>query len=391
MTPGRAWLVLFALIALGCPKADDTGVDTAETVLDEDWPDLPEVDEAAAAAMEQGSMPGLAVAIVAGGRVAWAGGYGLADIEAARAVTPDTPFMLASVSKTVTAVAVMQAVEDGLVDLDTDINELLAFEVDNTRVEGETIHPRHLGTHTSGIADNWHHLSNLVVEGDSAISLADFLEGYLVEGHTWYSGANYSAAMPGDSYDYSNVGASLFGFLVEVASGTPFDDHCDAHIFDVLGMEHTGWHLADLDPETLAVPYEMQGGEAVAVAHYGYPDYPDGQLRASVADLARFVAAISAGGALGEDRILSEALTAEMLSQQPYGGSGQGIIWYRTTMAGRTVWAHNGGDTGVATEIGFDPESGVGVLVLANTDWSTRVSAAFEDVQATLFEAGEGL
>lgn len=389
--PRRPWLALVAASALACPKGDDTGLDTADTGLDVVWPELPEVDGVVAAAMEQGSMPGLAAAIVADGRVAWAGGYGLADIEAERAVTPDTPFMLASVSKTITATAVMQAVEDGLVDLDADINAVLAFEVDNTRVEGETIHPRHLGTHSSGIADNWHHLSNLVVEGDSAISLADFLEGYLVEGHTWYSAANYSSDMPGDSYDYSNVGASLFGYLVEAASGTPFDDHCDAHIFDVLGMEHTGWHLADHDPEILAVPYELQGGEAVAVPHYGYPDYPDGQLRASVADLARFVAAISAGGALGGDRILSEALTAEMLSQQPYGGSGQGIIWYRTTMAERTVWAHNGGDTGVATEIAFDPDSGVGVLVLVNTDWNGRVSAAVEDVQAALFDAGEGL
>ncbi len=384
----RKLSLVFLLAALGCPEKPDTGdLDTGES----DWPELPEVDSAIADAMEAGNMPGLAAAIIAGGELAWVGAYGLADIENDRAVTHDTPFMLASVSKAVTAVAVMQAVEDGVVDLDQSVNELLSFTVDNPHIEGETITGRHLGTHSSGIIDNWSVLEQGYVEGDSPVALGDFLEGYLVDGGEYYTNRSYAASEPGVRYEYSNVGASLFGYLVEAASGTAFDDHCDARIFEVLGMEHSGWHLADHDVDSLAVPYEMRGGEPRAVAHYGYPDYPDGQLRSSVVDLAVFTAAVMNGGALGDARILSEALNAEMLTEQEFGGSGQGIIWYQWELSGRDVWGHNGGDTGVATEIAFDPTTGVGVLVLVNTDWTGAVTAGITSVQEALFEAGEGM
>ncbi len=386
-------LVWLPLLLLGCPKDPETGdVDTGDTAPLQGWPELPELDATIEEAVDAASIPGLAAAIVAGGDVAWVGTYGLADLEAERPVSEDTAFMLASVSKVVTAVALMQAVQDGLVDLDASVDTMLPFVVDNPHTKGEFVTPRHLATHTSAIIDNWNALGSEYAVGDSTVALGDFLAGYLVEGGDWYNAdRNYADREPGDRYEYSNVGASLAGYLVESTSGTAFDDHCDDRIFAVLGMEHTGWHLADHDLDELAVPYVMRGGELQAEEHYGYPDYPDGQLRASVVDLARFVAAVSAGGAWGEARILDEDSNAAMLEEQPYGGGGQGVIWYEFEIGGRSVWGHNGGDTGVATEIAFDPATGVGVLVFVNTDWNNPVTTAFETVQGALFEAGEGL
>src|SRR5512145_3096539 len=104
--------------------------------------------------MEEEQLPGLAAAVVQGDQLAWIRGYGFADLESERAVTPDTPFTLASISKTFIAVAMMQAIEEGTVTLDTPVNETgLPFVVDNPHLSDEVITLRHLATHTSRIVD----------------------------------------------------------------------------------------------------------------------------------------------------------------------------------------------------------------------------------------------
>ncbi|NOK63985.1 MAG: hypothetical protein GFH27_549325n127 [Chloroflexi bacterium AL-W] len=85
--------------------------------------------------------------------------------------------MIASISKVVTSVALMQAVEEGQFGLDDDINTLLPFEVNNPQVEGEVIIPRHLVTHTSGIVDNEEVYDASYAPGDSQIALGDFTAG----------------------------------------------------------------------------------------------------------------------------------------------------------------------------------------------------------------------
>jgi CubicO group peptidase (beta-lactamase class C family) len=104
--------------------------------------------------MAEAHMPGLAACIVKGGKVAWCNGYGLADIEANRAVTPDTVFLIASVSKTVTAVALMQLWENGAFELDDDVAMALPFAVDHPS-SGLPITYRGLLTHTASVRDNW--------------------------------------------------------------------------------------------------------------------------------------------------------------------------------------------------------------------------------------------
>ena len=127
----------------------DTGMDPAKAAL------LADLDVYIETEMTAGRIPGLGIAIIANNEVAYVQGYGWANIEDQLPVTPDTPFMLASISKVFTATAVMQVVEDGVFSLDDSINDLLPFEVDNPRVEGEDIQVRHLVTHSSGIRDRY--------------------------------------------------------------------------------------------------------------------------------------------------------------------------------------------------------------------------------------------
>lgn len=353
------------------------------------------LDRLVAGQMEAASIPGMGVALVSGGEVIWSKGYGQRSVQPSRPALAGTPFMLASISKTVTATAVLQLVELGVFGLDDDIATILDFPVDNPRVAGdEAITVRHLLTHTSGLADDedvWGGYpgepDSLYVFGDSPIALRDFVSGYYVPGGQWYDPArNFTADSPGTGYLYSNVAVALLGQLVESATGTPLDDWCDAHIFAPLGMADTGWHLADFTASDVAMPYEAVAGGYAGYGQYGYPDYPNGQLRSSAADLARFLAAYTNGGILDGSRILDQSTVDQMLTVQfPAVDPTQGLIWYYDSIGGRTVVGHNGGDYGASTDMFFDPATGDGVVVLVNVDDSGAVVRAMSRVEEALF------
>jgi CubicO group peptidase (beta-lactamase class C family) len=401
------WLLFsVSLCTVACAPDQEGGVDTEvpgptdDVVDDTDVPgptgtesedEWAEIDALIETHRSEAHIAGLAVAVTRPGDVVWTQAYGLANVDHNRAATVDTPFMLASVSKTVTGVAVMHASEANALTLEQDINTLLPFSVDNPEVDGETILLRHLVTHTSGIRDNWGNMP--YSDGDSPHALGAFLEGYLVEGGAWYDASeNFNNTLPGTSFDYGNMATALAGYTVEAATGTAFDDYCDTHLFDVLGMAHTGWHLSDFDPASVAMPYAYTDGEHVAYGHYGYADYPDGQLRSSITDLSRFLAAISNGGEIAEDRILQPETVDALLSPPvPEVDDGQFVFWYRSDVAGRTVFGHNGLDRGVATSMVFSPETGIGVILLMNTDWDTPVGDASDAIMALLFDHAESL
>ena len=121
---------------------------------DAGYPSLPTLDAAITEAMSDGNVPGVAACIIKDGETAWCGGYGYADLKAKRTVTPTTPFMLASTSKAVTGVALVQVIESGAIGLDDPINDHLDFDVRHPD-DGTPITARMLMSHTAGIADNW--------------------------------------------------------------------------------------------------------------------------------------------------------------------------------------------------------------------------------------------
>jgi CubicO group peptidase (beta-lactamase class C family) len=324
--------------------------------------------------MRSGRLPGLSAAIVHGGEVVWTDVWGLANIEAGRRVTPDTLFMLASVSKTVVATAVLQAIEDGLFGLDTHVNRILPFTVRNPVHPDDPITVRQLLTHTSSIRDNWTLLIASYVDGDAEMALGTFLRRYLSPTGADLSPTNYYSFGPGRAYRYANVGVSLAAFLVEAASGIGFDVWSERRIFAPLGMDRAGWHLEGLPRRDIAMPYAWSGekNEYVAFGHYGYPDYPDGALRTTASQLARHLGMVMSGGSWKGTRLLSEATVRELRRDQvPELEPGQGLIWWELQRDGRTLVGHDGGDDGVATVAFFDPADDLGVVALANGGWRT--------------------
>ncbi len=353
--------------------------------------------------MVQGGHPGLAALIIKNGQVVWSGNYGLAQVEPAVPVTDDTLFMLASVSKTVTTVAILQLWEQGRFGLDDDVNGYLPFRVVNPHFPDVPITFRMLLTHTSSIQDNSGMLygSRIYCEGDSPISLRDFVEGRLVPGGKYYA-SSYKVAPPGTVFEYSNFGFALLGYLVESISDIPFDVYTQLTIFEPLGMDSTGWHLADLGSASIAMPYRCNinssDGKSAVVAkpygQYGYPDYPDGSLRTSAGQLARFLGAIMNGGELDGVRILQTATVQAMLTPvgptvPDFGGGWMsltwGLGWLRATDGEEWYWGHGGADWGASTMMLFRPSDGTGVIVLANGDGLPEVGA----VERRLFEEVE--
>ena len=345
--------------------------------------------------MSAGRLPGLSAAVVRDAEVVWSRAWGMANIAAGRAVTPDTLFMLASVSKTVVATAVLQAVEDGFFELDSDVNDVLPFSVRNPVHPDQPLTVRQLLTHTSSIRDNWNLLIDSYVAGDAEMELGRFLRRYLAPGGADLAPNNYYAFGPGRSYRYANVGASLAAYLVEAATGIGFDTWCERRIFAPLGMDRTGWHLAGLPRRDIAMPYGWAGAknEYVPYGQYGYPDYPDGALRTTASQLARHLAMVMNDGSWRSHRLLSKETVRELRRDQvPDLEPGQGLMWFQMQREGRTLFGHDGGDDGVATVCFFDPDADVGVVALANGNWRTvKGQFALYLIMDRLFEAATRL
>lgn len=328
--------------------------------------------------MDTAKFPGLAACIVKGNEIRWAQGFGYADVAAGKPVTPDTPFLLGSVAKAVTGVAIMQLSEQGLLDLDADVNTYLPFEVRNPTHPNAAICTRMLLAHTSGIRDDIDIYKSLYTlhtgGGDSPMPLGQFLEDYLAPGGAWCAAqVTYAGFAPGEQFLHSNVGIALAGYLVEAASGISFDAYCKQHIFDPLGMADTHWFLEDTNPENIAIPYryDVVGKVYVPYGHYGYPSYPDGQLRTSVNAFARLLIAFMNDGRYGEVRILKPQSVQEMITiQYPEQNPDLGLVWWYGLVGGREAIGLDGTDAGVCTSAFFLRGEKIGVLLFANGDCS---------------------
>ncbi len=315
-----------------------------------------------------GIVGGVAVARIRPGEPILSYGHGSANRERGVSVTADTPFGLGSVSKTVVAVALMQAVEDGHLTLETEINDLLSFEIKNPHNQATSMTLRHLATHTSSIQDHtWTYLTKGYFQGDAPISLEDFLKSYLLPNGDLYSaGRCYLEAKPGEEASYSNVATALAAYVISLAVGQPFEAYTRKRIFEPLGMQNTGWFLSEFaEPNTIAMLYNQIGRP---YAYLGLATWPDGQLRSSANDLSRFLSAIINGGELDGVRILTEDSVQEMLRVQfpklEVDDEKQGIFWGHHEQG----WiGHNGGDPGVFSLMFFDPSTKHGGVVLMNS------------------------
>ena len=332
--------------------------------------------------MAEYHIPGLSACIVKDDEIMWTGSYGYADIEQNKEVTDSTIFLLASISKTFTATALMQLWEDGLFELDDDINDYLPSEllIHNPYYPNDKITFRHLLTHTSSIAELSFGIPQLYWGMDSPISLFLSLVDYLTPEGSNYTSNRFKNSAPGTTFEYSNIAIALVGYLVESISNTPFPDYCKENIFTPLGMNETSWFLADFDVDKIAVPYEYSDGSYTAYEHYGHPMYPAAQLRTSATQLARYLTACMQKGEFEGNKILDGTTVELMMTPEvespyyyyPNSITYFGLVWQLGPFSipdyiGEKWYSwHSGGWRGSETLFGFCNETKTGIILLAN-------------------------
>jgi CubicO group peptidase (beta-lactamase class C family) len=318
--------------------------------------------------MNREYIPGLSACIVRHDSIIWRGAFGYANIAENRPVTDSTLFMLASVSKTVTGLALLQLWESGRLGLDDNINDYLPTPIVNPNFPDSTITFRRLLTHTSSLRDNYSVMYSTYVQGDTPIPLDEYVASYFLPGGCYYSASqNFNTWAPGQRWEYCNHGFVLIGYLVQVISGMPFTQYCQDSIFGPAGMNESAWFLSGLDTSHVAMPYRYSNSKFLPYGQFGYADYPAGTLRSSAPQLARFLIAHLNFGELEGVRIVDSATVAAVTTvQYPSINSSQGLTWYRTNFGEHWVWQHSGGDQGVRTQIAFCPSERTGAIVLTN-------------------------
>lgn len=344
-----------------------------------------------AAQMRLANIPGLAVGLAREGIVRLVRGYGYADIEKRRLVTADTLFHIASITKTVTATAIMQLADDGLLTLDEPVAPHLDFPLNNPHHSTAPITFRHLLTHTSSLSDAKYYEIDFRVRGrDATLSLADFLKNYLVPtGQTYSSDKCFTKAVPGSTWDYSNVGYALLGYLACRIGDQDMRERTSKRIFAPLAMRHTYWTLSDTPTSQRATPYDIVDGVLTPVEPVGFPDWPVGMLRSSVSDFTRFVAASANGGAARGAKILRPETMAQMLDMKKPTGlpdwlTGQGLGWMASPLNGAVKPNHWGGDPGVFTAVYLDPANRAGVALFSNATASDQSKSAITSIASRL-------
>ena len=339
---------------------------------------------------------GVGAAIIVNKKLVWQKGYGYADRRNKVPFTPETIMNIASISKVVTGACLMKAVELGKLNLDEDINNYLPFKIVNPYFPGEKITLKMLATHTSGLADRYPFYtdSTYFYGKDSPEPLGDFLKQYFLPGGKYYSKENFLNYKPGTYRDYSNIGAGLAGYILELRTGEKLNKFSRKYFFNPLKMENTGWFLSEIDTNLHSKLYTRQGESIEKILLYGVTTYPDGGVRTSVSELSKLFVVLLNEGKYKGTRILKKKSVDEMLRFQftelnkPQnvnpGNLNSGIFW--TTKMGGSRMGHNGSDPGVRTFMLSDLAKEIGIILFINTSLSEKEEHIYFDMYNELYK-----
>ncbi len=365
-------LLSFLLFAsVSCQKEEDLNISSKEELV-----------EKLKAEVSSKGIPFISYCVVKNEEMLYSSALGLADKNNNKLATDSTRYLIASVSKTVTAVALMQLVEQNLISLDDDINQFLPFSVRNPDYPNTKITYRMLLSHTSSISDEFQETFVLDCYGiDCPMTLAQYFNNVFTSNGIYFSSDNFSNNEPGSNEDYSNLGFALLGYLVEKITQTPFDVYCENNIFIPLAMNKTEWRLSNTPLTELAIPYSPE--ITSSNPHYTFPDYPNGGLRTTILDLSKFLRTIINNGTFNGTQLLSQASMATMKTLQ-FGSSAQCLSFYYETINGRKLLGHSGGEKGVTAEMYYDPNTNIGIIVFSNEE-----DAELDNIISLLFNFGE--
>jgi CubicO group peptidase (beta-lactamase class C family) len=254
--------------------------------------------------LERSDIAGASVMVMQNGQVLLRKGYGYADLKNKKPVDPAaTIFRLASISKLFTWVSVMQLVEQGKLDLDTDVNRYLDFQIRPAFSQPVTL--RNLMTHTGGFEEELRDI--IVTDPKQAVTLRDFL----------MRNQPQRIFPPGTIPAYSNYGVGVAGYIVQRVSGQPFEQYVEQHVFSPLKMEHSTFYQPPPTP-LRRLPSEGYPAdtEKPPIGFEIFNPVSAGGVSSTAADMGRFGQALLNGGELDGNRILKPETVQAMWTPQ---------------------------------------------------------------------------
>lgn len=350
---------------------------TTQSPTRERGPALSDLDEAAlrdvtTRVLAQWPSAGVAVAVIGDEHPTWFDLRGMADTADRRPVSTDTVFRIGSLTKVVTAVAILQLWEEGRIDLDAPANDYLrAFEVTRTRSELRPATVRHLLTHTSGIG-YWRRLADLLrpgpgagVQVDHVVPLAEFYRRGLPQ-----------EVQPGTKWVYSNHAFAALGQIVEDVSGQPLETFFRDRILNPLGMGHTSLSPSERDGSEFATGYVMRRRGLLPVVAKDVPTPGSGGLYSTVTDLGRFLEFLLHPEPSG---VLGPTTVASMFEPHFHPDPrlpGMGLAFDLGREGAVRTASKSGTVTGFHSILALAPDERTGLVVLTNTGGLSAQGAA---------------
>jgi len=317
---------------------------------------LAAIDDAARAAMERGRIPGLTLGVTDRDGTILVRTYGFAELQSRLPVTPDTLFEIGSIGKTFTAVAILQLVDEGLLDLHAPVDNYLPWFAVPQPAGHAPITIAHLLSHTSGI-----------VAGIDGTPEAAF--------QVWSLRDLPTFSAPGERFHYSNVGYKALGLVLEAVEGRPYPEIIRTRVLEPLEMLSTEPAIThDIRPR-LAVGYEDLHDDRLTHSHA--PLAPatwletgtaDGSIASTPEDMSAFIRLLMRRGEGPNGRLLSEEAFAQMGTGTPWedGTVAYGYGLLIRELGGRRFIGHGGGMVGYLAAMQADPDANLGVIVLQN-------------------------
>lgn len=307
--------------------------------------------------MQDAHIPGAVFVLVENGQIAYARGYGLADLARQTPVDVESSlWRVMSLSKPVTAVALMQLVEQNQIDLHTDVNIYLrSFQLADAF--GAPVTADQLLTHSAGLDFDLDNIGTEAATPDELVGNARFLTDH----------PPARIFPPSQHYLYSNAAFDIAGQMVEEVSGVPFADYVERRIFQPLGMTHSSFVQPPPQPDDLVTGYEFDGESHQPIPLPLWQNPPSRAMTATAPDMARFMAAL-----LGDGGPILRPTSVETLLDTHFtyrdGAAGIAYGWEEVNWLGVGALSKDGGAGGALSRIVLLPDQNAGFFLAYNLD-----------------------
>lgn len=328
---------------------------------------LQHLDEYVIDSMNEHTLTGLGVGIVHGKEVIYTRGFGLAQRVPEQYVSPDTVFRIASISKTLTAIGVMQLWEQGKFQLDDPVNNYLKhYRIEHTMSSAPPVTFLHLLTHTSGLGE-LRSLGDLFLP---LFGLAARPGEPVPEPKEYYANGLTPDVYPQMKHAYSNHAFTTLGQLIEDISGEPFESYMLTHVLEPLGMHQSDYRLSERVSNHLAEGYALKRGKVTPVPYLDVVVKGAGAVLSSVNDMTRYMVALLNGGEQNHTAVLKPE-TLRMMMEPHYQIDNRlpamGLSFWLGHIANHRIVHHSGGWPGFVSCMLLAPDDNLGVVLLSNT------------------------